>query len=161
MKILVMSDSHGRSDGMRKAIRREAPLDAIIHLGDLQGGEHLLPGLAKCPVYMVAGNCDYPSDILPREQIIVLGGRRMLLTHGHQYSVSWDTEELLLRAMEEGCTAALFGHTHRPFLSGVEEDVMLLNPGSIAYPRQEDRQRSYMVLETGPDGQFQVALRYL
>ena len=47
MKILVMSDSHGRSDGMRKAIRREAPLDAIIHLGDLQGGEHLLPGLAK------------------------------------------------------------------------------------------------------------------
>ncbi len=161
MRILVMSDSHGRNDLVREVIRMESPFDVLIHLGDLEGGEDLLPDLADCPVYMVAGNCDYASDILPKEQIIELMGRRILLTHGHRYSVSWDEEELQKKTRREECSIALYGHTHRPSLSGDEEDVMLINPGSIAYPRQEDRSRSYMILEIDEEGGLKVELRYI
>lgn len=41
---------------------------------------------------------------------------------------------VVLRARELGCGAALFGHTHIPFLDE-GGDVILLNPGSPSQPR--------------------------
>ena len=37
MKVLVVSDSHGRHDLLRKAIGQEAPIDMLIHAGDIEG----------------------------------------------------------------------------------------------------------------------------
>ena len=37
MKVLVVSDSHGRHDLLRKAIGQEAPIDMLIHAGDVEG----------------------------------------------------------------------------------------------------------------------------
>ena len=59
MKILVISDSHGKNGRMELAIEQESPLDLIIHLGDLEGGEDLLEAIAPCPVEMVCGNNDF------------------------------------------------------------------------------------------------------
>ena len=39
MKILVMSDSHSRDENVRSVVDREAPFDALIHLGDSQEEE--------------------------------------------------------------------------------------------------------------------------
>ena len=35
MRIAVFSDTHGRTDGMIRAVRDEKP-DAVIHLGDCE-----------------------------------------------------------------------------------------------------------------------------
>ena len=34
MKILVMSDTHGYEDNLRLVLKKEAPYDCVIHLGD-------------------------------------------------------------------------------------------------------------------------------
>lgn len=69
MKILVISDSHGKNGRMELAVEQESPLDMLIHLGDLEGGEDLLEAIAPCPVEIVCGNNDFFSAY-PREKVI-------------------------------------------------------------------------------------------
>ena len=86
MNILLLSDSHGHPDRIREAAERTRP-DCILFAGDgLRdlAGAHIAPDV---PVYAVRGNCDARWDPLtaqyPEEQILVLDGVRILLTHGH------------------------------------------------------------------------------
>lgn len=37
MRVLLVSDSHGRNQNMEKVIRKVSPVDLLIHLGDLAG----------------------------------------------------------------------------------------------------------------------------
>ena len=69
MNILIVSDSHGRTSFLEHAILRNAPLDYLIHLGDIEGDEEYIREIAQCPVYIVAGNNDFFSRE-PREQMI-------------------------------------------------------------------------------------------
>ena len=72
MRVLLVSDSHGRNQNMEKVIRKVSPVDLLIHLGDLEGSEGYLEAIAPCPVEMVAGNNDFFSR-LPREKVITIG----------------------------------------------------------------------------------------
>ena len=78
-------------------------------------------------VWQVAGNCDFSS--LPREEVITIGGQRILITHGHRFMVKSSTTLLGIEAEEQGVKAALFGHTHEPFID-YHGGILLLNPGS-------------------------------
>lgn len=160
MKILIMSDSHSHDENVRKAIAKEAPLDGLIHLGDSQGSEDLIRSLAGCPVYMVAGNCDYFTS-LPPVRYITLGKYRIMLTHGHYHYVSVGAKDLLEEAKANGCSIVMYGHTHRPVMDGTDGEVLVLNPGSISYPRQEGKHPSYMVMETDEKGEAHFRLNYL
>ena len=84
MKVLIISDSHGRNNIMDRVIEEESPLDLIIHLGDLEGGEDFLEAIAPCPVEMVCGNNDFFTPY-PREKIFEIGKYRALICHGHNY----------------------------------------------------------------------------
>ena len=66
MKILVVSDTHGHEKNLMTVLNRVRPVDALIHCGDVEGGEDYIRAAAECPVYMVRGNNDYFSD-LPRD----------------------------------------------------------------------------------------------
>ena len=44
---------------------------------------------------------------------------------------------------------------------GKEDGVMVINPGSIAKPRQEGWRKSYVVMTIGEDGAVDVKLKYL
>lgn len=160
MKILIMSDSHGHDTNVKKTIEKERPLDALFHLGDSQGSEEKIRQLAECPVHMVAGNCDFFTD-LPTIAIVKYGKNRFFLTHGHYHYVSVGTMDLLSAAKENGCNVAIFGHTHRPVMDGTDGNVLILNPGSISLPRQEDRKASYMVIETNEKEEIHVRLSYV
>ena len=39
MKILVVSDTHGRDSGLERAVELERPFDMLIHCGDVEGRE--------------------------------------------------------------------------------------------------------------------------
>ena len=78
MKILVVSDTHGRDRELETAVEREAPFDKLIHCGDVEGREIFIEALADCPCCIVAGNNDFFCD-LPREQEITIGGKNCLL----------------------------------------------------------------------------------
>ncbi len=159
MKILVVSDTHGKDGNLKLVMEKERPFDVLIHCGDLEEREGFVKTAAGCPVYMVAGNNDFFSD-LEREQELCLEGRKILLTHGHFYGVSMDVYRLGEEAAARGMDIVLFGHTHRPFL-GERDGITLFNPGSLSYPRQEGRRSSYGVIFADARQGFQFEIKYL
>ena len=66
MKILIVSDTHGRLENLERVIEMTKPIDALIHLGDVEGQEDYIRRLVPCAAYMVSGNNDFFS-MLPRE----------------------------------------------------------------------------------------------
>ena len=95
MKVLVMSDSHGRDSNVMEALEREMPFDVLIHLGDTQEDEEefcMCVAGEDIPVYLVSGNCDLFADY-PPARIVTLAGHRLLLAHGHTHYVNYGTHD--------------------------------------------------------------------
>ena len=159
MKILIVSDTHGRLENLERVIEMTKPIDALIHLGDVEGQEDYIRRLVPCAAYMVSGNNDFFS-MLPRELEFDLGKYKVLITHGHYYYVSLNTEELRRQARSRGKDIVMFGHTHKPYLD-TEDGITILNPGSLSYPRQEGRRPSYMIMTIDEAGEARYEICYL
>ena len=159
MKILIVSDTHGRDENLEIAVNREAPFDMLVHCGDVEGREFYIEALADCPCSIVSGNNDFFSH-LDREKEISIGKYRAFLTHGHFYSVSVGTERLIDEAQDRGVQIAMFGHTHKPYLER-RGDLTVLNPGSLSFPRQEGRRPSYMIMDLDDEGKAHFTTCYL
>lgn len=159
MRVLLVSDSHGRDRNIEKAILRTDPLDLLIHLGDIEGSEDYLEDIAPCPVEMIAGNNDFFSR-LPRERILRIGNHNVLLTHGHNYYVNFGYDRLQEAAQKRDCDYAFFGHIHRPVYDA-DGTVTVVNPGSISLPRQANGCPSYAVLDVDQSGEIHVSFEYI
>ena len=88
INILILSDTHGRADRIREAIRRQtAAPDYILHLGDgWRDAEKLAERFPAIPLTRVAGNCDFGAEG-ERELLLCLGGKTLFLAHGHTLGV--------------------------------------------------------------------------
>ncbi len=159
MKVLIISDTHGRHTNLRKVLEREASVDLVIHLGDAEGCEDYIEEIAGCPLEIVSGNSDFFS-ILPQEKELELGKYKILITHGHYYYVNAGFEDIQKEAEGRGCDIVMFGHTHRPLLH-YGKKVIAINPGSLSYPRQEGKQPSYMIMEINDCGEADFDIRYV
>ena len=132
MRILVVSDVHGRLDRLREAILRQPTAGTVIFLGDgLRQAEQAAEEFPDRTFYMVPGNCDFGSELIPVRQE-TLGGKRFYFTHGHLHDVKYTLYRLELAAREAGADIVLFGHTHVPHEEYVE-GLYLFNPGSLGY----------------------------
>ena len=158
-KVLVISDTHGRTDNLDKILPKVKPLDQLIHLGDVGRDTDYIEVVAECACCFVSGNNDFYSE-LPRERMIKLNGVPIFLTHGHYYYVNSRKDFVQSAAVQRGARIALFGHTHVPYLEE-EGGVLVANPGSLSLPRQADHRPSYMLLFIGEDGSFRVEQRYV
>ena len=103
MKLLIVSDTHGRDANLEAAVLREQPFDMLFHCGDVEGREFYIEALAEC---------------------------------------------------------VFFGHTHKPVIDE-EDGIMVLNPGSLTFPRQNGHKPSYAVVEADEDGGLSAEIRYL
>ena len=159
MKILIVSDTHGRDENLEEACTREAPFDMLVHCGDVEGREFYIEALAERPCVIIAGNNDFFSD-LNREEEVDICGHRVLVTHGHSYGVSLDISGVIEEAAARGCEIVMFGHTHKPDVAD-RDGIFAINPGSLSYPRQQGRKPSYAVMECDESGRVQVQIRYL
>ena len=110
MKLLIVSDTHGRDANLEAAVLREQPFDMLFHCGDVEGREFYIEALAECPCTIIAGNNDFFSD-LPKEDEITVFKHRILVTHGHFYGVSMDLSRLIDEARSRNCDCVFFGHT--------------------------------------------------
>lgn len=163
LRILIMSDSHGRNENVELAIaqvREEiGEFQMLIHLGDV-GDARELESLAGVPCYIVRGNTDYDAKLL-NANVIEAGGHRIFATHGHLYQVDMRLDLLRFAALENDCDIAMYGHTHVPYLEEDPDDVTILNPGSISKPRQADHRYTYMVIEIDDEDEVTYELRYV
>ena len=159
MKILIVSDTHRRNDSYVALCSREAPLDMVVHCGDIEGSEYLIQKAAGCETHMVMGNNDFFSE-LPREEIFDIGPYKVWLTHGHNYYVSMSNEYLKEEAVSRGVDIVMYGHTHKPVIDK-DGDIWAVNPGSLTYPRQEGRRPSYIIMTVDDEGKIGFEIKYL
>lgn len=165
LRILIMSDSHGRNENVELAIaqvREEiGEFQMLIHLGDV-GDAREIESLAGVPCYIVRGNTDYDAKLL-NANVIEAGGHRIFATHGHLYQVDMRLDLLRFAALENDCDIAMYGHTHVPYLEEDPDDITILNPGSISKPRQAGHRYTYMVMEIDDEDEDEVTyeLRYV
>lgn len=143
MRLGIIADTHG-------LLRPEvfdvfAGVDRILHAGDIGPPELLAELEAIAPVTAVFGNTD-GFDIRARVPEIVetrIEGFDFLLLHGHQLGAP--TPEKLNRAYP-GAEVIVFGHTHRPLLTIVDQVVTVMNPGG-AGARRFDLPASVGIME--------------
>ncbi len=159
MKILVVSDSHRYNENIEIIKSKVGKLDMVIHCGDTEGTEDYIRSLFPCTVCIVAGNNDYFSNI-PQEATFTIGEKRVMVTHGHRHHVNAGVDMLVRDAINKKADIVIFGHTHRPMIEH-RDGVIVLNPGSISYPRQADRRPSYIIIETNSRGDVQYTLNYI
>lgn len=155
--IMIVSDTHGRIGNLAEALNREGQPDMFIHLGDFEGDAEAIEAMCGCEIMMVPGNNDFFSP-LPREIETEIGGKKVLLTHGHYYYVSLDLATIRSEAVARGIDIVMFGHIHRPVIE-VDENVTLINPGSLSYPRQTDKKCTYIMLTINDKGEFSFELK--
>ena len=160
MKVLIVSDTHRQNENFMRVMDREEPIDLLIHCGDIEGSEYLISRRAGCPVYMVAGNNDFFSQT-DKEKEISIGKYRAFLTHGHMYGVSFELETIKEEARARKVDIVMFGHTHKPHLEYCEDGLVVLNPGSLSYPRQDGRKPSYMLMEIDRNGEAHYTVCYV
>ena len=135
MRLLILSESHRQIREMSMIIEKlQKDCDAILHAGDFVDDILVFQELYKNKkFYYVKGNCDFGNEA-KKELIIEMGGVRIFMTHGHEYSVKYNTDRIIYAAMEKQADVCIFGHTHCPTCF-YENGILIMNPGSISMPR--------------------------
>lgn len=134
MKVLVISDSHGSYEKMRDLFY-DGDWNAVIFLGDgLREADRLYDISGPVPVYRVKGNCDMYAPDAFDEQLLILAGKRVFITHGHRYGVKNGYALLSNTAALKNADIALCGHTHTQFYQK-QDGVILANPGALVNGR--------------------------
>jgi len=132
MIIGVISDTHKEIGYIRKAMEKLKNVDTIIHLGDNIEDVEEIERFYKGTIINVKGNCDYSNEV-QGEINMVLGGKRLFITHGHRYGVKENLSRLRSKAIELGADLVLYGHTHISMVE-FEEGIFFVNPGSTTFP---------------------------
>ena len=163
MKYLLISDIHGSLPCLERALAfyQEQHCDLLCILGDIinYGPRNGLPdgldpkGIVERlnpladRIVAIRGNCDSEVDqmlldfpILSDYALLVEGGQRIFLTHGHVYG-----EQNLPRA---GFDVFIYGHTHLWKLERDEQGRVICNTGSPTFPKQQ-RPATFCTLENG------------
>lgn len=90
----------------------------------------------------------------------MVGNYRVFMTHGHYYYVGSGIEDLKREALARGADVAMFGHTHIPLIE-YGDGIVVMNPGSISYPRQEGKRPSYILMDIDKKGMAHYEIEYL
>lgn len=159
MKILVVSDTHRKNDNYLNVVQKEAKLDMVIHLGDVEGSEYTIQSAVDCPVEIIAGNNDFFSN-LPTEKTLQVGKFRVMIAHGHQYYINMGNEMIKEEALAQGADIVMYGHTHKPVID-MTKGIIAINPGSLSYPRQENRKPSYIIMEIDGNNELKFEIKYI
>jgi len=127
--------------------------DVVLHAGDI-GALSVMDQLsALAPVVAVHGNdeSEEAQRALPYQQLLALGGVRLLLCHSHlpdagaerasRVGDAWGPKlaQRAAQARRVGANVMVLGHLHIPF-AVTYDGVWLVNPGAIASPNSLSRQ---------------------
>lgn len=156
MKILVISDTHGKLNKVRDIYKKLKNIDLIIHAGDFKSDGEALGKEFGVPVVAVKGNCDgsySKSDF----EIVDTEYGKIMVTHGHAHNVNYQLTNLMYTAMEKDCKAVIFGHTHRALIDECS-GIHFVNPGSLTQPR-DGSDGSYAIIRTSNDS-FDASIVY-
>lgn len=128
MRLVVFSDTHGRTQLLEGVVRRTQP-DILVHLGDhIRDSRVLSETFPDIPLFAVPGNCDFAARE-PDTLEFYAGPVKVFATHGHRYYVKSTMDSLLNAAHFAGAQLVLYGHTHMARID-YPAGMTVVNPGS-------------------------------
>lgn len=150
MNFLLVSDIHGCLPALERVLDfyERGSYDMLFILGDIlnYGPRNRIPegidtkgiverlNAMKNQIVAVRGNCDAEVDqmllqfpIMADYALVVEGGRRFFLTHGHVYNE--DNAPVMKNDV------FVYGHTHLWKLERVDDNCIVCNLGSITFPK--------------------------
>jgi len=158
MKVGILSDSHGKSHRLAKALAEltDRRAEIIVHCGDVSGVKGIEQLSCAGKAYMVAGNMDrhienlaaaaekwgigYACEVI---EIPLGNGKRLAATHGN------DEQVLGQLISDQRFDYVCHGHTHRRRDEKIGR-TRVINPGALHHPRQPNWP-SAAVLDTETD----------
>ena len=146
-KAVIISDTHGKLESVKKLYPLFEENDFVFHLGDGAGDIREFYKEYPEKVYLCAGNCDFCSPY-PTEGQVEIEGIKLFFTHGHNYRVKGHLYDLAERAKELNCQIALYGHTHRASIDKVD-GITCINPGSLFFGVGKGGSYCYLVINKG------------
>ena len=122
-------------------------VDLIIHAGDINGQSTLAELERIAPVQAVRGDHDAELGELPASREVKVGGKRIVVTHGHRSRWLEELATFLwtitlgyfhphgglprtLRRRFPEADVIVYGHTHRSRIELID-GVLLFNPGGV------------------------------
>lgn len=132
MRLGIISDTHGLLRPEVFEVFRQ--VDQILHAGDIGPPEILEELETIAPVLAVFGNTDgfEVRARVPEVIEIEIEGFAFLVVHGHQLGVP--TPDKLARRWPDA-EVIVFGHTHKPLLTIIDQVVTVMNPGGAGARR--------------------------
>ena len=156
MRILVLSDSHGRTSAIEEAIEAQKEAKHIFFLGDctrdIEDLTYIYPDRS---FHIVAGNCDGYS-FYKSIDFTALGGKKIIFTHGHTLSVKSGLERIKAFGENEKADIVLFGHTHAA-ITDYDNGRYFVNPGSLSHGSTGFR--SYAVIDILENGIMPIIVK--
>ena len=157
MKLLLISDTHGRTDNLESLLELyKNTVGYVFHMGDY--GSDLRKFERKYPhLKMVSVNGNTDSAFYGSlEEVVLLepkngAAKKILIVHGHKFGVKTGLDRLLYYTKEIGAGAVFFGHTHEA-VCFTQDGIFLMNPGSLTFPK--NRHVTYGVVDFTADGEF-------
>lgn len=147
MRIIVVGDTHGCINFFVDKIRTMDKPDLILYLGDYaRDGEKISVELGVDTI-IVKGNGDL-GTVYNDDEIIEIRGKKIFFTHGHKYNVNSGLNNIYYKGLEIKADIILFGHTHIP-LNIIENNIIIMNPGSPTLPRSPERIPTFGLIEIG------------
>ena len=176
LTIGIISDSHIPYRMARwpdAVLARLAACNLILHAGDVDDPDALIPLRDIAPVHAVRGNIHLQdlSDggrTLPSAIELDLMNRRLVLTHGHTpgllglgakalgvaiQAFGWadndDFNQAIVRQLTTRYPTAdiiVFGHTHRAYVERIH-NTLLINPGAVCPTKGEEPTMALLQLE--------------
>lgn len=146
MRLGIIADTHGLL--RPEVFELFAGVDRILHAGDIGSPELLAELEAIAPVTAVWGNTDGFDlrGMIPESVESRIEGFDFLVVHGHQLGIPTPDK---LHARWPAAEVIIFGHTHKPLLTTVDQVVTVMNPGG-AGPRRFDLPASVGIMELEP-----------
>ncbi len=156
MRILVVSDTHGELNNVKRLVevcRAEIKPDVIVHLGDDSPDAEPLREL-NVPLYVVPGvyESHYREPSTKRRLIVELEGLRFLLSHTdtrHQNDPpeERDPQEILNSGEVD---VLLHGHTHIPKIE-LRGRKLVVNPGHLKTSDKKGYPPTYAIMDIDSD----------
>lgn len=134
MRIGITGDTHADTAALRQVVKLAPPVECWLHTGDHAEDAAVLGKLTGLEVTKVLGNCDRNPDLANIDEIIVIEGFKIWLTHGHRYMGHTRLSELVWWAKQLEVDIVVYGHTHIPMFE-YHGEKLLINPGSPSRPR--------------------------
>ncbi len=149
MKIVVMSDSHGKLANLIDVGLMHKNADAFLFLGDgWRDFEDFKLAFDNKLCISVKGNCDLGCDEIT-ERVYEVYGVKIFMAHGHTYGVKGGIGAMLKEAKKQNCDIMLYGHTHIAYEKYID-GIYVLNPGTAGRGGYDSN--SYGIIEITDKG---------